>query len=589
MPCAYLRALPVIAAIALAIVPVRPTGAWTTNGAPVGPADSTQLHPAIATDGSGGAFVVRADERSGNNTRTFVQRLLSGGEIAPEWPTDGLMLASGEYRDHPVVIADGSGGAYIADDGTATFGIGGFGRTLAYHIAGDGSPAGGAPPGGNTITGEGSGTPGGVHGDYLPALALDAEGGAYFAWTFRDRFSDNAKVVRLLPSVVNAAGWPGFGVFAKRAQFTFGQEPVACAADGAGGVFVAWSDFRGSVMWVTRFASTGTMMAGWPARVSPNTATQSAPGIVADGSGGAFVVWQDRRSGSFLQTYAQHLDATGVAAPSWPADGLALSPYATEAGIARPTNFDAAILGLSSIVGDGAGGAFVAWTDHRSGNADIYLQHLVADGIATGWPADGLALCVAAGAQSLPTLASDGIGGAFVAWEDRRQVDADVFAQHVSSDGSLATDWPADGLRVCGATGDQLAPVIAALDSEQGVVAWTDHRAEPSNVYAGLASPDLVSGIPVPLPGTNRLTLRGARPNPTDRNLVVSFVLPSAAAASLTVLDVSGRKMIDREVGTLGPGSHVLNLGGIELRPGVYLIRLSQAGSLRSARVCVTR
>jgi hypothetical protein len=568
--------------------PIPAAHAWIPNGAPVGPADSTQLHPAIAPDGTGGAFVVWADERGGNNTRTVVQRLLSGGGAAPGWPAEGLLLASDGYRDHPVVISDGGGGAYVADDGTARFGIGGFGRTLVYHIADTGSPAGGAPSGGNTITGE-PGIGGGEHGDYLPSLAVDAAGGAYYAWTFRDRFSQNVKVVRLLPNVVNAAGWPGNGIYARQMQFTLGQEPVACAADGAGGVFVVFPIYRQYDMTVVRFSPDGTVTAGWPAPVTSHTEGLTAPGIVPDGSGGAFVAWQDEPAGSFARTYAQHLDAAGVVAPGWPVDGLVVSPFPTEAGIERPTNFDAATLGLSSIVSDGAGGAFVAWTDHRSGNADVYLQHLVADGIAGGWPADGLALSGAAGDQSLPTLAPDGSGGAFVAWEDRRFGEADVFAQHVLPDGGLAHDWPEGGLGVCVAAGDQLAPVIATLDSNHGVVAWTDHRAEPANVYAGLASPDILMSVPTSPPGSSRLTLRGAWPNPTAGALVVSFQLPSSAPASLTVLDVSGRRVIDREVGTLGPGNHVLDLGGNELRPGVYMIRLVQAVDLRSVRVSVTR
>jgi len=586
MSCAFPRAL---LAIALSTGTARFAAAWTANGAPVGPSDSLQLHAAIAPDGSGGAFVVWADARSGNNTRTFAQHLLSSGVVAPEWPSAGLMLESPGYRDHAVVIKDGAGGAYVADDGTARSGIGGFGQTLAYHIGADGSPADGAPVSGITITGGSSGTSGGVHGDYLPALALDGAGGVFYAWTFRDRFSENAKVARLTPSEASVAGWPGEGTFAKRGQFTMGQEPVACAGDGAGDVFAAWSDYRDLTMWVQRFAPDGSTIAGWPARVSPNTANQAAPGIVADGAGGAFIAWQDLRNGAFEQTFAQHLTLAGNAAAGWPVDGLALSPFATEAGIQRATNFDATTLGLSSIAGDGAGGAYVAWTDHRAGDADIYLQHLVTGGIAPGWPAEGLTVCSAAGAQSLPTLGADGAGGVFVTWEDRRSVDADVFAQHVQPDGHLVASWPAQGLHVCAASGDQLAPVIAALDPDRAVVAWTDHRVEPANVFAGLAAPQAIAGTPIAPGGTMRLALQGARPNPTTRDLVVAFALPSADAASLSVLDINGRRVTEREVGSLGPGSHVLDLGHAVLAPGVYVIRLAQGDNVRSTRVCVMR
>src|SRR5262245_16317414 len=167
MSHAFLPALLAIA-IALSTIAAGSAAAWTANGSPVGPADSMQFHAAIPPDGPGGAFVVWADARSGNNTRTFAQRLLSSGAVAPRWPSAGLMLESPGYRDHAVVIADGAGGAYIADDGTARSGIGGFGQTLAYHIGADGSPANGAPPGGITITGGSSGTSGGRLGDTLP-------------------------------------------------------------------------------------------------------------------------------------------------------------------------------------------------------------------------------------------------------------------------------------------------------------------------------------------------------------------------------------------------------------------------------------
>jgi hypothetical protein len=646
--------------------------AWTPNGAPVGPADTTQHTPVIARDGAGGAFVVWVDWRTGPNTRTFIQHLLSDGALSSGWPAEGRMLSGAGERDHPFAIPDGSGGVYVADDGTQRYATGGLGRVAVYHVAADGSAAGGAPAAGNAITGDPSGTPGGVHGDYLPALASDGSGGAFLAWTFRDRFADNAKAMRLHPGLTNAAGWSGFGEYARRGMFTIGQEPVAACADGAGGVFVVWPDYRGSVMWVARFAAGGSVMPGWPARVSPNTSSQSAPGVVPDGSGGAFVTWQDLRDGVATHPYAQHLDANGSPAPGWPADGLALSSAPAEAGIVRATNFDAAFLALSSIVEDGAGGAYVAWTDYRSGPGDIYLQRLAPGSIAAGWPALGLAVGAASGNDARPTLAADGAGGAFVAWEDRRTgLDADVRVQHVRPNGSTAAGWPVNGSAVCEAPGDQLQPVVVASDADHAIVAWTDHRGAQANVYAGLAVPDLVTPVasslvsgeaspglarlvwlvslpagretnvyrsraggwsrvataPVDdagrvsyedrgvaagrvgyrlgwieagaeeysppawldIPDAPRLSLEGAQPNPTEGSLVIAFSLPSSQPASLAVLDIAGRQRIEREVGGLGPGRHVVDLGRSDLGPGIYVIRLVQGGTAVTVRASLRR
>src|ERR1700741_4929867 len=60
-----------------------------------------------------------------------------------------------------------------------------------------------------------------------------------------------------------------------------------------------------------------------------------------------------------------------------------------------------------SVLSDGAGGVFVAWRDTRSGQRDIYAQHLLASGaLDPAWPATGLAVCTATNSQKTPQLAS---------------------------------------------------------------------------------------------------------------------------------------------------------------------------------------
>jgi hypothetical protein len=64
-------------------------------------------------------------------------------------------------------------------------------------------------------------------------------------------------------------------------------------------------------------------------------------------------------------------------------------------------------------------------------------------------------------------------------------------------------------------------------------------------------------------------------PNPSSSRFDVAFSLPLAAPASLSVYDVSGRRVADRSVG--GVGFHTVSIGDREaLRPGLYMVRLSQ-------------
>jgi hypothetical protein len=104
--------------------------------------------------------------------------------------------------------------------------------------------------------------------------------------------------------------------------------------------------------------------------------------------------------------------------------------------------------------------------------------------------------------------------------------------------------------------------------------------------YASLAPGQILAADP---PVAARFALDGARPNPARGGRVaISFELPIGAPARLELVDVSGRKVRDREVGSLGPGVHVVDLAaGTRLAPGIYLARLSQGADSRTARIAV--
>ena len=89
--------------------------------------------------------------------------------------------------------------------------------------------------------------------------------------------------------------------------------------------------------------------------------------------------------------------------------------------------------------------------------------------------------------------------------------------------------------------------------------------------------------------GPHALALAGAQPNPSrDGRLRVRLALPSGAEARLDLFDVTGRRLTARDVGALGAGQHVVDLGEGRFPPGLYLLRLTQDGITRTARAVVT-
>src|SRR5689334_8708162 len=98
---------------------------------------------------------------------------------------------------------------------------------------------------------------------------------------------------------------------------------------------------------------------------------------------------------------------------------------------------------------DGQGGAYVVWLDTRSGNADLYAQHVTLNGtLAAGWAADGNAVCNDASTQGPPRIAADGSGNAYVTWHDPRSGNFDIYVQKLAT-GGVAAGWPANGRLVC--------------------------------------------------------------------------------------------------------------------------------------------
>jgi hypothetical protein len=82
----------------------------------------------------------------------------------------------------------------------------------------------------------------------------------------------------------------------------------------------------------------------------------------------------------------------------------------------------------------------------------------------------------------------------------------------------------------------------------------------------------------------------GYRLGPAGKDVLVAFSLPSRERATLELFDLAGRRVHVREVGALGPGSHVVRLDESgRLHTGVYVVRLEQSGRVLTAKAAIVR
>jgi len=203
-----------------------------------------------------------------------------------------------------------------------------------------------------------------------------------------------------------------------------------------------------------------TWNAGTGNPVSTATGNQLVSQLLPDGSQGTFVVWVDDRAGN-RDIYAQRMTREGTVASGWPTNGVALCTAGGDQDF--------------PVIASGAGGLIIAWQDHRGSTWDIYAQKIGPTG-AVQWPVNGVPVSTLTQDQKKPSIASDGVGGCYIAWEDGWAFHDDISAQHLTSAGGIALGWSQDGLLICIAQGFQLEPSVAAGTDGGVYISWLDGR-----------------------------------------------------------------------------------------------------------------
>jgi hypothetical protein len=295
-------------------------------------------------------------------------------------------------------------------------------------------------------------------------------------------------------------------------------------------------------------------MLGWEQNGNPISDLSGyhfVPRVAPDGQGGLYAVFEE----AFLETgHVQRMTPRGALAPGWPSTGIPL--------VYDPTNSSGQI--EAQIVADGSGGAIVVWNDYRNGRQEqLYAQRYIGDG-----PTPVLVSLVSA--QTL-------LDRVVLAWVDpsRTVGDATVYRRR---DGE---EWAALGHASFDGTGRLQFEDIGVSPGERYA-----YRLGWREVVSEYFSAETWVDVPVAL----ALALEGARPNPAVGSFSVAFTLPRADAATLEVLDVAGRRVLARDVGSLGPGQHQIRLGECGCTPpGMYWLRLTSAGRALLKRVALVK
>lgn len=378
---------------------------WTPNGVALCTASNFQLNPQICSDGTGGAIITWDDQRDISNTNIYAQRVSSSGVVS--WTVNGELICSAiNVQNNPQITDDGMGGAIIVwTDARSGTNI----DIYTQRIDSNGAVLW---------------TPNGVvlcnasFNQENPQICSDGAGGAIIMWEDY-RNGSNYDIYAQCIDSNGVLKWMNNGTSICSANDN--QRSPKITSDGEEGAIITWYDYRSGSdydIFAQRINSNGTVR--WTVNgevLCTAVDTQNYPQICSDGAGGAIITWNDYRSGSNWDIYAQRIDSEGD--PQWTLNGEEICIVSN--------NQDSPF-----ICSDGTGGAIIVWQDFRNGiNTDIYAQRIDING-AVKWTPNGLAVCNVINNQGNPQVCSDGAGGGIFIWDDYRTgSNYDIFGQHI--------------------------------------------------------------------------------------------------------------------------------------------------------------
>lgn len=247
-----------------------------------------------------------------------------------------------------------------------------------------------------------------------------------------------------------------------------------------------------------------------------STIEYNKPKIAPDGSGGAFITWEDE-SAPYKDIYIQRLDSNGNAL--WGPNGTVICNRTGEQS-------------YPVISSDSAGNAYVAWVDGVVGDRNISAQKINSTGHIK-WGANGTVVCNASNAQWRVEICSDENGGLVLTWVDERDVDQDIYAQLIDSNGN--PKWGPNGTVICNRTGNQNSPTIINDGNENTTIVWQVYTGSDWDIWAQRVDKD---GIPKW--GNNGTAICNA----TDQQWYPEFCLDGLGGAIITWED----RRADRDV-----------------------------------------
>ena len=301
----------------------------------------------------------------------------------------------------------------------------------------------------------------GVHIEWQRTVCPGDNGSAIFVWSDTRNGSRNVFAQKVNSNGNFLWGTDGAAVIDLPGR----QEDPVAIADGSGGAFVAWVDYRfeeeGDIF-IQHVDNNGNRLMDDGgeslARVDGRHLTIN---MCTDSSGGVFVTWQDKRNLLDDDIYGTHVsESHDIVSPG---TGVAIIEMNGNQG-------------AKSLEYAGNGQATLLWTDTRSGAGnDIYGQKINMD-MSKVFAEEGLPIAVTSELETKPRTTYMSNDTSFVIWQSGTE-SSDIYFNFLTSNGLVFSDPQV----VSTFNSNKKGPRVKRNDAGDVFVQWIDYRADTTN------------------------------------------------------------------------------------------------------------
>jgi hypothetical protein len=324
-----------------------------------------------------------------------------------------------------------------------------------------------------------------------PSIAVDNQGNIYVVWEdFRNgnydiyfsSSSDGGKTW-LTPNIMINSDTNGFPEKEQRVP--------QIAVDHQGTIFVVWSDYRHNNfdIYFNKSEDGGNTWLAENVRVNRDpepSPDQMNPTIAVDPEGNLFVAWEEN-VGTHSDIFLTKSENGGI---KWNDTHVKVNSDSGDETQTRPV-----------IAADFEGNLYMAWEDKRNtNNRDIYFAASTDGGVSWTHPNVKVDNSTS-GKQQNPAISVGVTGTVYVAWDDDRKLDNDIYFSYSINKGET---WLVPDVNVIDDTGGtQRLPAIGTGGSGPVYLAWRDNRNNPNDIYSAFV------GAIHPFPFADQLTVEG--------------------------------------------------------------------------------